>query len=121
MAIQSFRDLLVWQKAVHCAVLIYEVTKYLPADERFGLISQMRRCAVSVSSNLAEGHSRQGAEFPYFISVSRGSLAECESQLHVCIELGYLEREHAQECFASAEELRIMMATLESKVRLANS
>ncbi|MGL6096524.1 MAG: four helix bundle protein [Fimbriiglobus sp.] len=74
--IRDFRDLLIWQKAIEYARQIYTLTKGFPRDERFGLTNQVRRAAVSVSSNIAEGHARQGREFPHFLSIARGSLAE---------------------------------------------
>ena len=85
--IKSFRDLLVWQKAIQFAKEVYKVTCGFPRDERFGLTSQLRRAAVSVSSNIAEGHARQGREFRHFLSIARGSLAEAESQLLLAVEL----------------------------------
>ena len=77
--IQSFRDLKVWQKAIGLAKDVYVLTRKFPADERFGLTAQVRRAVVSVSSNIAEGHARQGREFSNFLSISRGSLAESKA------------------------------------------
>ena len=80
--ITSYRDLLVWQKSVLMAEALYKLTAQFPPDERFGLISQMRRAAVSVASNIAEGQARQGKrEFVQFLSHAEGSLAELDTQL----------------------------------------
>ena len=79
--IRGYRDLLVWRKAMDWAEGIYEATSHWPRDERFGLISQIRRAAVSVASNIAEGAARRSTgEFMQFLGMSRGSLAEAETQ-----------------------------------------
>ncbi len=82
MKITSHRDLIVWQKAIELTEKIYEITKSLPTEEQFGLISQMRRCAVSIPSNIAEGRSRgTKKEYSQFLRISLGSCAELETQL----------------------------------------
>ena len=86
--IESYRDLDVWQLAMDIVVEIYRVTKMFPSDERFGLTSQLRRAAVSIPSNIAEGHSRLGAgEYRRFVSIARGSVGEVETQLAVAARL----------------------------------
>jgi len=86
---QNFKDLLVWRRGMELAKTIYEMTRKFPSDERFGLVAQMRRCAVSIPSNLAEGQARHttGA-FVQFISHSNGSLPELETQLRLSVEIG---------------------------------
>ncbi len=85
-----YRDLLVWQKGIQLAKLVYQLTKGLPADERFGLISQMRRAAVSVPANIAEGQARHTTgEFIQFISHAEGSLAELDTHLVLAVEFRY--------------------------------
>jgi four helix bundle protein len=86
----DYKDLLVWQKGIRLVKKIYEVTQTFPADERFGLTSQMRRAAVSVPSNIAEGQARHttGA-FIQFLSNAEGSLAELDTQLTNAVELRY--------------------------------
>lgn len=89
--IQSYRDLTAWRKSIAVAVEIYRVTRKLPDDERFGLVPQLRRAAVSISSNIAEGHgSSYRRTFLRHLSVARGSLMEIESILHVTEHLGQL-------------------------------
>lgn len=91
MKIQHFKDLIAWQEANKLAVLIYKETKSFPKEEVFGLINQLRRAAVSISSNIAEGFSRGTyKEKGQFFSIARGSLSEVESQLHLSKEIGYL-------------------------------
>lgn len=88
---QNYKDLIAWQKAMLMVTHIYEITKLFPDDERFGLTSQMRRCAVSVPSNIAEGHARNTkGEFKQFLGIARGSNAELTTQLLIADNLGYL-------------------------------
>jgi four helix bundle protein len=92
--IASYRDLDVWQLAMDIVVDIYRVTRAFPAEERFGLAAQLRRAAVAIPSNIAEGHSRLGpGEFRRFVSIARGSVAEVETQLAVAVVLGYVNAE----------------------------
>src|SRR5262249_37738643 len=114
--IRDFKDLLVWQKAILIAKEIYRLTKLFPSDERFGLTAQLRRAAVSISSNIAEGHARQGREFAHFLSVARGSLAEVETQLLLAVEVGYVARDQLTEALSSICEMRRMTASLSRKL-----
>jgi four helix bundle protein len=91
---KSFRDLLVWQEAFELTLLIYVLTRSFPKDEVFGLTSQMRRAAVSITSNIAEGFGRNGwKEKDQFYAVANGSLLELESQLLVAEGVGYTDSE----------------------------
>lgn len=82
MSIASFKDLIVWKKSIELATNIYLETKQLPTSEIYGIISQMRRAAVSIPSNIAEGYQRSTTkEYLYFLSISRGSAAELETQI----------------------------------------
>ena len=90
--IRSYRDLVVWQKAVELVTEIYRLTQTFPKEEMFGLMSQMRRAAVSIPSNIAEGHGRLSRkEYIYFLGNARGSLAELETQLTIGNNLGYID------------------------------
>ena len=92
MPVQSYRDLRVWQTAVELTLEIYRITESLPPSERFGLSSQLRRAAVSIASNIAEGHARNTrAEYLNFLSIARGSAIEVEVQLFLAEEIGYLQ------------------------------
>jgi four helix bundle protein len=114
---QSYRDLLVWQKSMALAKEIYKITSGLPAEEKFGLISQMRRAAVSVPSNIAEGQARNTTgEFVQFISHAEGSLAELDTQLTLAVELNFLSSERAKFCMDSIAELRRMLNGLRRAV-----
>ena len=114
---QSYRDLLVWQKSIALAKTIYKLTAEFPSEEKFGMISQMRRAAVSVPSNIAEGQARNTTgEFVLFISHAEGSLAELDTQLILSVELGFLSAERAKPCGTAIEELRRMLNGLRRAV-----
>ncbi|MGA2985843.1 MAG: four helix bundle protein [Terriglobia bacterium] len=122
--INSYRDLLVWQKGMALAKQIYLMTRAFPDDERFGLITQMRRAAVSVPSNIAEGQARQGRnEFVQFLSYAEGSLAELDTQLKLADDLGYCRNLNVPKTAGMVVELQKMTASLRRKVitRLATS
>ena len=92
--VESFRDLDVWRLGLELAELIYRCTAQFPKSEVFGLSAQMRRAAVSVPSNIAEGRARNSSrDFLRFLSISRGSLAELETQLELAIRLDYADAE----------------------------
>ena len=87
--VQSFRDLVVWQKSIETTVIIYRLTKEFPRDEIYGLSSQIRRAAVSMPSNIAEGHGRLGTnEYRHFLGIARGSNFEVQTQLEIVRRLG---------------------------------
>ena len=118
----SYRDLIVWQKAMTLAKLIYGLTQRFPSDEKFGLTSQMRRAAVSIPSNLAEGQARRGSrEFIQFIAQAEGSLAELDTQLTLAIDLGHVDLSRAKDSVALIEELRGMPNALRRKLETARS
>lgn len=88
---RAHKKLRVWQESMRLVKIIYELTLSLPDDERFGLISQMRRAAVSIPSNIAEGSARQTKkESVHFYSIARGSLSELDTQIELCADLRFL-------------------------------
>lgn len=96
--IRSFTDLDAWKEGHVLVLMIYKITKQFPKDELFALTSQMRRCAVSITSNIAEGFSRQSSkEKIQFYSISLGSITELQSQLLIARDIGYLTKEQFQE------------------------
>jgi four helix bundle protein len=114
----GFEDLLVWQKGIVLVKLIYQLTQRFPADERFGLVSQMRRAAVSIPSNIAEGQARHTrGEFIQFISHAEGSNAELNTQLIISIELGYCTKQASSDAFELMSELRKMLNALRRKLQ----
>ena len=115
-AVKNFRELLVWQKGMALANEVYRLTNSFPPDERFGLIAQLRRAAVSVPSNIAEGQARQSTrEFLQFLSHASGSIAEVETQLLLSVDLGYCERAITSTAFGLIIELQKMMPALRSR------
>jgi four helix bundle protein len=91
MSVNSFRDLRVWQAAMELVACIYDVTKSFPTNETYGLVSQMRRAAVSIPSNIAEGHTRESTkEYLHHISIAQASLAELQTQIEIAVMLKYL-------------------------------
>lgn len=90
--IQSFKDLDVWKEAHRLVIKIYKITKDFPREEQFGLVGQMRRAAVSETSNIAEGFVRKSyKDKAHFYNMSKGSLAELQDQLLICRDVGYLD------------------------------
>ncbi|MGH8100911.1 MAG: four helix bundle protein [Chthoniobacterales bacterium] len=114
---RSYKDLIVWQKGIALAKLIYQLTQKFPSEEKFGLVAQMRRAAVSIPSNIAEGQARHTAgEFVQFISHAEGSLAELDTQLILSIELGFSRENPSQPALELIAELRRMLNVLRRKL-----
>ncbi len=86
----NFRDLQAWQKAMDLVEEVDRASRGFPTDEKYGLVSQIRRAAVSVPSNIAEGHSRPTADFVRFLNIARGSLSEVETQMELAQRLGFI-------------------------------
>ena len=104
--VHGHRDLMAWQKSMALVTEIYRLTSDFPQRELYGLVSQLRRAAVSVPSNLAEGHARNSRkEFHHFIGQARGSLAEIETQVEIARNLGYLSIEQASELLERIAEV----------------
>jgi len=117
---RDYHDLLVWKKGMALAKQIYQITQAFPETEKFGLVSQMRRAAVSVPSNIAEGQARNTTgEFVQFLSHAAGSVSELDTQLTLSVELEYCSQGKAEEAQALILELRKMLTALRRK--LSNS
>jgi len=114
--IQSYKDLIAWQKAMELVEAVYRLTAGYPGDERFGLISQTRRAAISIPSNIAEGYGRQTrANYTQFLRVSRGSANEVETQLLLAIRLGYVSTDQTRAVMnLTLEVQRILSALISS-------
>ena len=109
----NFEKLDVWHRAIAFADLVYASTRHFPPDERFGLTNQMRRAAVSVSSNIAEGTSRLSKiDFARFVEIASGSLFEVVSQSFIGKSQGFLTDEQFQEIYVAAEEQGRMLSGL---------
>ena len=111
--IKSYKDLIVWQKAMDLVVMVYQFTRTFPKEEIYGLTNQLRRAAVSVPSNIAEGQARKStAEFKNFLSIARGSLAEVETQLIIANRLCYLTAEQSVAVMELHQEVSKMIPAL---------
>ena len=116
--VTSYRNLEVWQFAVNWIFLVYRASAGWPRDERFGLTSQVRRAAVSVASNIAEGAARRTTgEFLQFVGIARGSLAEAETQLIIAARLGYLEPDVESRLMTAADRISRMLVSLAAALR----
>src|SRR5258708_26823686 len=118
---RSYKDLVAWQKSMDLVAATYRAT--VPRDELFGLTSQLRRAAVSIPSNIAEGQGRLSEkEFRYFLGQARGSLMEVETQMQIAQNLGYLQKEQTASLLQSCAELgRILNGLLSSVSKQAES
>jgi four helix bundle protein len=115
--IKSHKDLLVWQRSMDLVEKVYRATAKLPAAEQWGLISQMRRAAISVPSNIAEGYGRQATgEYRHHLSFSRASLLELETQVLISQRLGYLRLNETDVLLDEIQQISKMLASLISKI-----
>ena len=118
MAGQSYKELVVWQKAMQLVTDIYLVTESFPKSEMFGLTSQLKRAVVSVPSNIAEGQGRDSnKEFLYHLSVAYGSLMEAETQIRIAVNLSFLDRSKADRLFEHFGEVGRMLNGLSRSLR----
>ncbi|HXO85981.1 MAG TPA: four helix bundle protein [Gemmatimonadales bacterium] len=116
--IRGFQDLVVWRRAMDLVIEAYGVTKSFPVEERYGLTAQLRRAAISVPSNIAEGRGRFGlGSFLYHLSVASGSLMELETQILIAARLGYLKPEQARTLLDTLGEVRRLLAAMVRALR----
>jgi four helix bundle protein len=114
----GYRDLVVWQKSYKVAQAIYKSTDVFPSKEIYGLVSQMRRSAVSIPSNIAEGYRRNSSgDFARFLSISFGSLAELETQILLSTDFGYMHKAESDKIMSALNEISKMLLGLIKKVR----
>ena len=112
-----YKELIVWQNAITLVKHIYRVTQAFPHIEVYGLVSQMRRAAVSIPSNIAEGQTRKTpVDFVRFLTMAHGSLAELETQMIIARDLGYLPQEQFDECMALHDEVSKMLVALKTTI-----
>jgi four helix bundle protein len=117
MGAKSYRELIVWQKAMDLVEEIYQLTKLLPRDELYGMVNQMRRAVVSIPSNIAEGNSRHTSQdYIRFLSIARGSMAEVETQLEICVRLKYISAEQAVRALRLCAEVGKLLNSIIQKL-----
>ena len=116
---QRFTDLKVWQRSHQLTLEVYQITASFPSAERFGLISQLRRAAASVPTNIAEGSKRQSnQEYSRFLNIAEGSLVETEYLLILSRDLGYVARNSSEAVLNEIDEIERMLSGLRRKVGL---
>ena len=112
----NYKELIVWQKAMTLTEEIYRIVKFLPKEELFGLSDQMRRAAVSIPSNIAEGHGRNtNGDFHRFLLIARGSLMELETQLEICKRLHYIPEKELKASGSLCREIEKILWTMTNK------
>ncbi len=117
LMIRNYRDLKVWQKAMKLVTGVYSTTKYLPKEEIYGLVSQIRKSAVSIPSNIAEGYGRNSTnDYIRFLQISNGSLYELQTQLEICLNLQYLSRDTFEKVYQQSREIERMISSLVKKL-----
>lgn len=113
----SYRDLIIWQKSMLLVKEIYKLTKLLPPEEIYVLSSQIRRSAISIPSNIAEGYDRRSTkDYINFLRFARGSNSELQTQLYICSDLGFLLNQQIQASISLTEEISKMINSLINKL-----
>jgi four helix bundle protein len=116
--IRTFTDLITWKESYAFVLMIYDITKQFPRDEQFGLTSQIRRAAVSITSNIAEGFSRASQkEKLQFYSIAHGSLSEVQSQLLIARDVHYIDENKCNDLFMQSEWISKLIHGLAKKIR----
>lgn len=115
----NYKDLIIWQKAVDLSVKVYKLTKDFPKEEIYGLTSQMRRCSVSIASNIAEGSGRNSKkDFAHFLAISYGSTCELETQTIIAQKSGFIENEALTSVQQDIFEIQKMIWALNRSLKL---
>ncbi|MHC6202349.1 four helix bundle protein [Breznakiellaceae bacterium SP9] len=113
MAVENYQKMIVWQKSMDLAIEVYTLTSKLSREEIYSLTSQMRRTTVSIPSNIAEGQGRNSRkEFVRFLAIAKGSKAELETQLLLCVKIGYLAATDINQALSLAEEISKILSAL---------
>ena len=114
---EKYKDLIVWKRAMELVQAAYQIARVLPKDEMFSLSDQIRRSAVSIPSNIAEGYGRNSTkDYARFLSIARGSRYELETQLLLCVQLGYVKQQDIENAIDLGEEVGKMLNVIISKL-----
>ena len=109
---KTFRDLLVWQKSMNFVTLVYQISKIFPNEELFGLTSQIRRCSISIPSNISEGFGRDSVkDYLRFLNIAISSLFELQTQLEIAFNLQYILKEKFDELYELSREIERMLSS----------
>jgi len=115
---KTFRDLLIWQKAMKLVTSCYSISCSFPKEEQFGLTSQIRRCSVSIPSNISEGYGRgTNKDYHRFLKISLGSLFEFQTQIEIAYNLQYIKEENFNQLYEDSRELERMLTAFINKVK----
>ena len=115
--IKDFKDLILWQRAMDLVVEVYNLVKRIPKEELLALSDQIRRAVISIPSNIAEGQGRNSSkEFIHFLSIAKGSKAELETQLLLCVRINYLTESEIEKAMSLIEEVGKMLNSLQKKL-----
>lgn len=118
---RSYEDLVVWQKAIDLADVIYQTTKRFPKEEIYGLTSQLRRCAVSIASNIAEGAARNSSkEFQQFLAIASGSCAELKTQIIIASRISCMNTDDSSKIIEQIAEIERMISGLNTSLATRN-
>ena len=115
--VNSFRDLQVWQKAMNLTDVVYTITADFPRSETFGLTAQLRRAAISLPSNIAEGRAIGGGRFLHHLRIALGSEAELETQVELAVRRGYVGQDRARAVLADASEVARMLHGMHASLK----
>ena len=119
--IKDFKDLILWQRAMDLVVEVYNLVKRIPKEELFALSDQIRRAVISIPSNIAEGQGRNSSkEFIHFLSIAKGSKAELETQLLLCVRINYLTESEIEKAMSLIEKVGKMLNSLQKKLTTKN-
>ena len=114
----KYKDLIIWKKSMELAKVVYTITDKFPSDERYGIVNQMRRAAVSIASNIAEGAGRESnKEFNYFLSVSNGSSYELQTQLIISADINLVNPEKLNKTNELIDEIQKMNFALRKSLK----
>lgn len=110
---KTYRDLIVWQKSMQCVTAVYKGTRMFPKEELYGLTAQMRRAAISIPSNIAEGYGRRSTQdYLRFLQIAMGSIFELQTQLEIAFNLEYLHKSDFAAFYESSREIERMLSAL---------
>ena len=114
---KTYRDLFVWQKSMELVTEIYRLSKKFPNDETYGITAQIRRCAVSIPSNIAEGYGRSSTQdYIRFLRIASGSLYELQTLLEISLNIGYLNKNNFEKIYQATREIERMLSSLTRKL-----
>jgi len=115
---KTYRDLVVWQKSMALVTEVYEISKKFSKEELYGLTSQIRRCAISLPSNIAEGYGRSSTnDYIHFLRIANGSLYELQTQMEISLNLRYIDRREFENLYELSREIERMLSSLIRKLK----